>query len=243
MAEDEIRKHTKTVYKTLMNKEKSWQHKLKEIVVEILIIVFAVTVSIWFHNWSEELKEHKEEKSFLSELKEDLHGDTTNMNSSLRFYEYGLSGIKYFQSVGTGDSLSNDSLRKYGDLLFSTTKLQPHISRYEGLKGSGRFGIIEDKHLLNNIIDFHESDIVRIETLNNYYYQYVQQLSSFVEDNAEMDQPGHITNAEALLRKPRLRFLLIYGGNIIANNIIPAYEEGINKCNNLDKQIDNFLNK
>lgn len=100
MAEDEIRKHTKAVYATLVDKEKGWKHKLKDILVEIIIIVFAVTVFIWFHNWSEEVQEHKEEKNFLTKLKKDLQADTVNINSSLQFYQFSLAGIKYFEKAG-----------------------------------------------------------------------------------------------------------------------------------------------
>ncbi|HEY4875624.1 MAG TPA: hypothetical protein VIH86_08645 [Puia sp.] len=38
MAEDEIIKHTKTVYETLHDREKNWKHKLKETLVEILLL-------------------------------------------------------------------------------------------------------------------------------------------------------------------------------------------------------------
>lgn len=47
MAEDEIiKKHTRAVYTTIMDKEKKWLHKGKDILLEVLIIVFAVSVSI-----------------------------------------------------------------------------------------------------------------------------------------------------------------------------------------------------
>ncbi len=65
MAEDEIIKHTKAAYKAFKDPEKDWIHKLKEILLEVLIIVFAVSVSIWLHNWSESVKDKNEEKEFL----------------------------------------------------------------------------------------------------------------------------------------------------------------------------------
>lgn len=243
MAEDEIRKHAKATYHTLMDKEKNWQHKLKDILVEIIIIVFAVTVSIWFHNWSEELQNHKEERNFLAELKDDIKGDTANLNSSLQFYEFSLNGIKYFEKVGAGDSLIEDSLNKYGNLFFSNTRLQPHISRYEALKGSGKFSIIEDKRLLNDIIDLHESDISHIEILNNFYIQYIQQVASFIIEHAQLNRAGKLTNAQDILRTAQMRLQLGYGRNFIANNAIPAHQKNIQKCNELTQQIDKFLSR
>ncbi len=238
MAEDEIIKHTKAAYNTLLNKEKNWKQKLKDITVEILIIVFAVTLSIWLHNWSDERQQHKEEKIFLTELKKDLQQDTANIKNSLQFYEFSLAGMKYFQKVGAGDTLSKDSLHKYGDLFFSSTELQPHISRYEALKGSGKFNIIENMELLDNIIDLHESVLNRIETLNNYYVQFIQKTSSFIEEHAKLNKQGDITNGNELLNSSQMRFLLAYGIGTISGNLIPAHEEGIKKCMELSHQID-----
>jgi hypothetical protein len=243
MAEDEIRKHTKAAYHTLMDREKSWRHKLKDVLVEIMIIVFAVTVSIWFHNWSDTLQEHKEERNFLSELKNDLKGDTANINSSLQFYEFCLDGMSYFEKVGASGKLNQDSLHKYGDVFFSNTKLEPHISRYEALKGSGKFNIIEDKQLLNNIIDLHESTLIHIETLDNYYTQFIDRVSSFIEERAQLDEHEHIVNAQALLGMAQMRLLLAYGKNFLSNDIIPAHRKGIRKCNELSQQIDKFVSE
>jgi hypothetical protein len=53
MAEQEIIKHTKAIVELTTDRKKTWQHRVKEIAREILIIVFAVSISIWFHNWSE----------------------------------------------------------------------------------------------------------------------------------------------------------------------------------------------
>jgi hypothetical protein len=80
MADEEIvMKHTKAAYEALKTRETNWKHKLKEILLEIIIIVFAVSVSIWFHNRSERLKDRAEEKKFLASLKKDLQEDKNEM--------------------------------------------------------------------------------------------------------------------------------------------------------------------
>ena len=73
--EDEILKHTNKAIKELKNTEHSFWHKAKEIGIEICIIVFAVTLSIWLHSWSEVRTQRKEVREFLSDLKEDLTAD------------------------------------------------------------------------------------------------------------------------------------------------------------------------
>ena len=241
MAEHEIRKHLKTAYTTMLDKDKGFRHKLVDISVEVLIIVFAVTVSIWFHNWSEKSKDHKEAKAFLADLKKDLQADSVNIGNSLQFYQFSLSGIEYFQKVGRGDTLSADSLQKYGDLFFSSTELQPHISRYEALKVSGKFDIIENKELLNNIIYLHESVLNRVEILNTDYAQYIKRVAAFIDEHAQINKQGHITNGQELLRISQLRLLLAYGRGIISGNLFDAHHEGIRKCKELREQIDKTL--
>jgi len=53
----------------------SFWEKVKEVAIEIFIIVFAVTLSIWLHSWSDHRHEQKEVEEFLSGLKGDLAKD------------------------------------------------------------------------------------------------------------------------------------------------------------------------
>jgi hypothetical protein len=241
MAEDEVRKHAKAAIKIFSDHKSSWQHKLKDIILEILIIVFAVSISIWFHNLSDKYQQRREQREFLTGFKKDLKNDIENIDSSRSFYENTLNGMLYFSKIGTGDSLNNDSLIKYGNIFFSSTELEPHISRYEALKNSGKFGIIEDKELLNKIIDLNESTLSNIQLLNGIYGKSIERISVFIQQNLQFNRQGNITNQETLLRNPQMRFLLSLGRSTIDQNVIPAHNEGIKKCYEIIQQIDKEL--
>jgi hypothetical protein len=73
--QDEVTKHTRKIYRAMNDRRRSFAEKTKEIIVEILIIVFAVTLSIWFHSWSEHRHEQKEVREFLIGIKDDLNKD------------------------------------------------------------------------------------------------------------------------------------------------------------------------
>lgn len=238
MAEDEIIKHTKKTYAILKSPETDLKHKVKEIVVEILIIVFAVTVSIWFHNWSEAQHDKKEEKEFFVGLRKDLEMDIQNMTNSKVFYENTLQGIRFFLGTENGMTLNQDSINKYSGIFFNSTDLDPHIGRYEGLKSSGKFKIIENKELLNNIIALHESIIQRIQELNEKYYRHNENLEAVISKNTQLATNGQIANASEVTNRSDFKILLKVNGGIIANNIIPANETGINKCKDIIKQIE-----
>src|SRR6476660_3534227 len=123
MAEQEVIKHTKKIYKTWFSKEHSFWHKLGEFGVEILIIVFAVTISIWFHNWSEHAHQQAEVKEFLEGLKIDLLSDIDEMKGDKSSYEKQKRIFSYLASLKIASPVNIDSMRKHQISLFNNTAL------------------------------------------------------------------------------------------------------------------------
>jgi len=62
------------IFDTVKSKQR-FIEKVKDILIEICIIVFAVSLSIWLHSWSEHRHEQKEVSEFLDGLKGDLNKD------------------------------------------------------------------------------------------------------------------------------------------------------------------------
>ena len=80
MAEQEVIKHTEKVISIVKDPSHSIWHKIKEFITEILIIVFAISLSIWFHNWSEHRNEQAQVKTFLLGLKNDISSDIHDLS-------------------------------------------------------------------------------------------------------------------------------------------------------------------
>ena len=240
MAEDEIiKKHTKAVYKAWRDPSKDWKHKLKEILLEVAIIVFAVSVSIWFHNWSESIKDRNEEKEFLKGLKGDIQADLKEMNSDRASLRKGYWAISYFERVGAGQALNEDSLNKNVWIFFSQAQINPRIGRYEALKASGRLDIITNKKLQYDIIDLYQKSFPQIFRLNAFMNSLVaDKVDPFISDYISFDHKG-VDNAQAMLRKPKMRFLLLQCQGF--TNSVDAYSEGISEGNEIIKEIDKEL--
>ena len=241
MAEEElIKKYTKGAYKILRTPGMNWQHKLKEILLEIIIIVFAVTISIWFHNWSERLKDQKEEKEFLTSLKKDALDDKKEMTYDRDAFTQVLRGIYYFEKIGSGSALNTDSLKHYQWCFFGSAQINPRASRFEALKGSGKLDIVENTELLKNITELYQKSfpliILKNQRFNALRENYV---TPFVEDHLQMNVKGEGTNWQEILRMPKMRLLLFQEGEISDN--IKAYTEGIDKINEVIKQINKEL--
>ena len=78
--QEEVQKHTQKIYKAVKNTEHTLGDKVKEIIIEIFIIVFAVTLSIGLHGWSEHRHQQEEVSVFLVNLKNDLQNDIKNID-------------------------------------------------------------------------------------------------------------------------------------------------------------------
>jgi hypothetical protein len=158
MAEQEVAKHTKKVYKVWASKDHSWKHKLQEFLIEILIIVFAVSLSIWFHNASEKSHDRKEAKEYLEGLKKDLVLDIKEMRSDSASY---TQQIAFFTVLAANQQGVLDTTRVKDNFWMFTneTYLIPNISRFEALKYSGKMNIIENKELLDEILNLYEEKI------------------------------------------------------------------------------------
>ncbi len=116
MAEEGIAKHTKKIYKLWDNKERSLWHKIKELFIEIFIIVFSVTISVWLHDKSEHSHQQKEIKEFLLGLREDLLSDINEMNNDKASYVNQGKVFNYITSVKLNQCLSLDSLYRKNEL-------------------------------------------------------------------------------------------------------------------------------
>ncbi|QHL86594.1 hypothetical protein GU926_03715 [Nibribacter ruber] len=208
MAELEVVKHTKQVFKIMKDPNTGWKHKLKETLLEIGIIVFAITLSLWLHNWSEHNHVKQEEKEFLTGLKLDLQKDLTELKSDVKTYAFVKQGFSYFYQVAYGVPLHQDSLQKYRWVLRNTTQFNSNNSRFEGLKASGKLGIIENKELLNHILELYQEDIPWLIGQNedlNFYKS--EKLENTLFDRLVLDKNEN-GNWETVFREPKVQNLL-----------------------------------
>ena len=169
MAEDEIAKHSKKMYKIWFDKEHSIWHKISEFLIEILIIFFAVTISIWFHNRSEHAHRQEEVKIFLQGLKADLTHDIHEMNEDRHSYINQSRIFTYISNLHLKELPNKDTITKYQNWLGNTTELAPNDGRFQGFKSSGKIGYIENDSLQNDIMDLYEEDIPNLLASTKMY--------------------------------------------------------------------------
>ncbi|HEV8273975.1 MAG TPA: hypothetical protein VGQ04_21830 [Chitinophagaceae bacterium] len=184
MAEQEVIKHTKKVFGLWATNNPIW-HKVSEFLIEIVIIVFAITVSIYFHDRSELKHQRHETKEFLLGLREDLRTDTLEMKQDKQSFENSQKIFMYISTRKINEPLNPDTIRKYYGWIFNTTGLVPNSGRFEGFKSSGKIGTIENKNLQNNILDLYQENIPNLIGSTNFYTAKKQKLFEYVADNTK----------------------------------------------------------
>lgn len=239
MAEQEVVKHTEKVYKIWSKKEHSFWHKLKEFLIEILIIIFAVSVSIWFHERSEHSHQQKDVKIFLLGLRGDLKNDVNEMESDKRSYDSSRAAFNYISSLKIRQDIDVDSLKKFGPWLFNSTRLLSNRGRYEGFKASGKLGNIEDIQLQNSIIDLYEEDIPNLLLSTDIYTQRkFKMLDIYVRDAKRITDT---TNDMLKVLKSNEVFN-IATGLVSVDEIFTRYDTCIARANTIIAEIDKLYN-
>jgi hypothetical protein len=183
MAEEEIAKHTKKIYRIWTSGEHNFWQKLKEFLVEVFIIVFAISLSIWFHNRSDHASQQEDVKKFMLGLKSDLQNDTAEMQNDKRSYEKQRITFNYITHIKMNGHLSTDSLNEYDNWMFNITVLNPNSGRFEGFKSSGKVGEIENTELQNDIMDLYQEDIPALLASTYSYTDIKKKFFDYVSGN------------------------------------------------------------
>jgi len=243
MAEQEIIKHTKKVLKVATDPRKHWKEKLGEIVLEIFIIVFAISLSLYLHERAEKREDRHLQDEFLLGLKEDLESDIKELSGDSSSYVRTLNGFRYFKRLGLGlEPATADSIPLYWNTLYNTTDLQPNDSRFQGMKSAGKLYVIADKKLLNDILDLYQEKIPMLLRSTNMFSDFkVNRMAPFLENNlTSADKTNN--NLKTLLKESyQLRNYLSYDGFIL--DILEKYHEVLEQSRLLIGEISKEVNE
>ena len=243
MATQEVIKHTKKVYKIWNSKEHSFAHKLKEFVIEILIIVFAVSLSIWLH----ELSEHKEKKhiarEFLIGLKADLQKDVSDLESMHNSYKEQEKAFACFiKAAQLKQDLPVDSIQKYNSwVFFSFTTFTARVSRFEGLKSAGQLSYIENSVLLNDILNLYQNQLPWIDHITDTYIKFKQEKLYDYYDNHLPEGENYAEQVSKLIRQPVMQRYLRRGS--LLKQILEETRKTKELSNLIIKHIETYLQK
>jgi hypothetical protein len=181
MAELEVAKHGKNIVQLAATKEHSVAHKLREIVVEVVTIAFAVSLSIWLHGLSEHYHEQQQVRSFLLGLKSDLQTDIEGLKNLSESYHGFDANFKYLASLDPNSAPDPkfDAAYAHADI---NGFFKARNSRYDGFRLGGRLTGIEDENLLNEILSLYQEDYPAIQSSQGGWSTRQQKLRAYLDD-------------------------------------------------------------
>ncbi len=243
MADQEVIKHTKKIYKVWNSTQHSWQQKLKEFLIEIMIIVFAVTLSIWLHGLSQKSHDREEIHSLMEGLERDMRKDVKEMEADTISYgiqERFLSYLAYLSPGATPDS----AIVSEDDWTFKNrTVLIPNISRFEALRYSGLMGKVENKELLDEIISLYEETIpMLVQYAQTVSDKKIERLGATLDALYYPNGDKLKTLRDLILQNPRFVYQL-QRISMSMNNVRDEYISAFKQYHKLIKLIGEELKK
>jgi hypothetical protein len=241
MAEQDLIKHLNNGFKIFINKNLSFWHKLKNIVLEVLVIVIAITLSIWLNNWNEHKKKQKEVKTFLLGLKEDLQSDIIETNMILETYQEYKLIYTFLSKLDKNKIPNSDSLKWALSQTNSNIYLRPNRSRFDGFLASGKIMNIENDKFTQNILFYYQIVLSELSTSQNGWIGMHNQLGDYLYDN-EVDEENCLSNFEPLVT---YKFKYLTSTLIPWQQLLERNQEVINKANEIISEINRMypLNK
>jgi hypothetical protein len=234
MAEQEVIKHTKKVFGLWKTNNPVW-HKIADFLLEIFIIVFAITVSVFFHDRSVLKHQRHETREFLLGLRQDLKTDIVEMNDDKNSFMQSQKAFTYITTRKLNESLNPDTIRYYNGWIFNTTGLVPNSGRFEGFKSAGKMGTIENKELQNNIMDLYQENIPSLINSTNFYTSKKLILFEYVHMSRKRLTDSTTNLVSVLSSDPAYNICLTL---TFVQEIVNRYDTCINKMNTIIRDIN-----
>lgn len=215
MSEEKIIQHTKKAVKTLSDKNKKIAEKIKDFLLEIFIIVIAVSITLWFHNWNDHLNERKIEKEFLIGIREDLKIAADDLDSDRIHYQHTLD---YYDTIWSQISENRVDKKFVDDNSGNLTNMVGFAfdnSRFESFKSSGYLRLIENQKLSQDITKLYGvtlpdrvgSDLIVFNERRNQYVQYIG-------SKVPMGPQGNAL-ISGFINDPAIRFEIMWQRNMV----------------------------
>lgn len=186
MADQEVIKHTKKVISVVKHAEHSVGQKVREIALEVLIIVFAVSASIWLHGISEHRHEQQKVKTFLLGLKNDLQTNSASLKKESEVVRERTQVFTYLAGLDAGSQPDKAEFAMALDkVMFPRFGVFLQAGRYESFKSSGRLMNIENEQLLQSIVYEFETGMRAVHGGEAFTKERYAQFRNFMDDGID----------------------------------------------------------
>jgi hypothetical protein len=232
MGEHDVSKHTRKIVQ-VVKEPGSLKHKVWDILLEIAIIVFAISLSLFVERYREHQQEERLEHNFLTALFGDLGSDLQQLKDDSTSYIRMKRGFTFFRQAYFGKKLQPDSALRNTNYLYNSVIFVPSNSRYEALKASGKLDVIENKKLQIDIVNLYQQTIPSLIGSDVNFSNFKDKLGDYTDHNFVITKAGN--NLQQMMETPVYYNLLNKDGFI--ENITYKYGLTIDQTRKIMKEI------
>lgn len=215
MAEEKIIKHTGEAAHALLKKNITWKKKIQEFLFEIFIIVIAVSITLWFHNWNDHLHEKHLVHDFLTGTRADLKITADKLESDIASFQHTLEYYDTTWAQIRENRVNRKLVDSGGGNLVNMLGFAYDNSRFESFKSSGNLRLIEDPSLMQDITRMYtvllpervESDRLVFQERRNQYITYIGTKTPI--------GPDGYSQISGFVNDPAIRFQIMWQGNML----------------------------
>lgn len=137
--------------------------------------------------------------------------------------------FRYFTKMKDTTKINVDSINTYYGNLISSSDFIPNSAHYQALKSTGKLYIIENKKLLNQIINLYETKVPILISSTKFFNDRKERgLINYTESHLHMSK---INNVVQVMSDPLAKNYLITGGYI--RQIIMNYDDTLKSLDDI----------
>ncbi|MCL1933380.1 MAG: hypothetical protein FWF53_06195 [Candidatus Azobacteroides sp.] len=244
MAEEElIYGHAKQALQSLTDRKKRGKERISDFFWEVFIIIVAVNITLWFHDWSEKRHDRRQVKEFLIDTRESLVQDTVNIrnyitfmtNEPLAYYDTTLFQI-------SGNKIDAQYIDTLYSQLLNNSSINFNYSIYQSFSAVGNLRLIENRKLLSDIISLYSFRFPLVQNnIINLNQKRSDGFDKYIGYKIGYSNSGGI-ELSTIIHQPDVKYLIQWGAICIKGQNGQC-EDLINKVAAVIHEIDEEIKK
>ncbi len=159
---------------------------IKNIILEILIVIIGITIAFWVNNWGEEKKERKLEMEFLRSLDQELASDSSAFHYQITNNQNNLKYLNQFIRLCREKDYRNDSAQWLVGHFLNRNNWVINSNTYDMLKSGGKLDIISDFELRSEISAFFHIRVLQTSKLLDIIQEFMdRQMDPYLTENSD----------------------------------------------------------
>jgi hypothetical protein len=133
-----------------------------------------------------------------------------------------------------------DSIHFYGYKLFHDIYFFPNANRFESLKSSGKFNVIRNKQLENDVMDLYQTKIPDLEQQISFFNQFENvEVKDYLIHNLKRDEKNSPIVVKSFFESTEMKNIVSLYGDL--DDVMKRLNAAITSNEKISKEIDQAL--